>query len=344
MMVRAEDAGSPILRVLVQPVNASCNNDAAPVAHQNVVQHQPGQRMERVTPRGNRGWDAKGKPRSLEQPPRGLVTPATQIEVCSQHRCVVGDRLEQVPCLLRSAGSAEPAVPGGTARIQMSADQTKPGISQTDRRRNGYTALKNKGELNGVGIVQGQGGQNGISPIARCRAIPHGRRVPEVQSQGSSRVHDILLLAEPGDEHSSNATLLERWNCGVAPVRLLYHDDQRKRWIRPQVGIVTVPDPPYDRAELATPDPEVPAQDDETTGKGLLWWRSRKVQRHVQANIAAPLFQTPPRVVFMPREAKISGVGFRVFDGFDWPPDPRLRRCGIFHPGSTASTSQLREP
>lgn len=120
VMIRAEDAGSPILRVLVQPVNSSCNNDAAAVAHQDIVQDQPGQGMESVTPRGNGRWDAEGKPRSLEQPPRGLIPAPTQIEVCAQHGCVVRDCLQQVPCLQRSSRSPKPTVSRGPSGVQMS--------------------------------------------------------------------------------------------------------------------------------------------------------------------------------------------------------------------------------
>lgn len=150
-----------------------------------------------------------------------------------------------------------------------------------------------------MSIVQRQRGQKRISPVARCWAIPHGGGIPQIQPEGACCVYDIFLFTEPRDKHSPNPALLERWNRCITPVRLLYHDDQRKAWICPEVGIVTVPDPFYDRAELATPDPEIPAQDDEATEYNLLCWRC-EVQRHVRAYIAAPLFQTPTLVIFMP--------------------------------------------
>lgn len=247
-MVRAKDAGSPIFWVLVQPVNSRCNNDAATVAHQDVVEHQPGQRMEGVTPGGSRRRNAEGKPRSLEQSPRGLIPAATQIEVRTQHGCVIRYRLEQVPCLLRSAGSAEPAVSGRSARIQMGTYQAKSGIAQNNRRRDSHTALQHKRELDGLSILQRERGQKGISPVARGWPVPHGWGVPQIQPQSSSRLYDIFLFSEARNQHSTDPSLLERWDSGIAPVCLLYQDDEWEAGIGAQRGVVTIPDPPNDAA------------------------------------------------------------------------------------------------
>jgi len=264
-MVRAEDAGSAILGMLVEPVNSRCNNDATSVTHQDVVQNQAGQRMKGVTPRGNSRWNAEGKPRFLEQPPGGLVSAPTQIEVRTQHRCVALDLLEQVPCLLRPPAGSEPLVPRWSSGIEMGTYQVQTAISERNRRCDRHTALQHERKLNGVSIVQRERSQNGIPPIARRWAVPHGRGVSQVQSQSSSRLDDILLFAEPCNQHSPDPSLLERRNRGVAAVGLLYHYDERQARIRSPAGVVTVPDPRDNSAEPASSDPEVPAQDDEAT-------------------------------------------------------------------------------
>ena len=266
VMVRAENPGSAIVGVFVEPVNPRCNNDAAAVAHEDVVKHQPRQRMEGVTPRGNRGWNAEGKALSLQHSPGRLVPATTQIEVRTQHRCVVLYRLEQVPRLQRSACSPEPPVSGGSARVQMGTYQAQPGIAHDNRCRDSHPPLQHKRELYGVSIPQRERGQKGIPAIARRWAVPHGWRVPQIQPQSSSRLHDILLFAEPRNQHSPDRALLECWNRGIAPVRLLYHYNERQVRIGPQRGVVAAPDPLYYRAEPAASDPQVPAQDDEAPG------------------------------------------------------------------------------
>src|SRR5918994_2060140 len=265
VMVRTEDAGSAILGVFVQPVNSSCNNDAAAITHKDVVQDQSRQRMEGVTPGWNRGWNPEGKPRFLEQPPGGLISAATEIEVRAQYRCVIPHLFEQVPCLLSPAACSEPPVARRSTRIEMGTDQAQTAGPQRDGRCDRHTALQHERKLKGVSILQRERRQNGISPVARRRAVPHGRSVSQVQSEGSSRLHDILLFAEPCNQHSADSSFLQGLNRGVAPVRLLYHYDKRQARIRSQSSVVTVPDPPYDSAELAPSDPEVPAQDDDAT-------------------------------------------------------------------------------
>jgi hypothetical protein len=148
----------------------------------------------------------------------------------------------------------------------MRADETQADFAQLNRSGNGYTALQYKGELYSPSTLERECRQDGVSPVARAWSIPHGWGIPQIQPQGSSRLYDIFLFPEPCNQHSSDSALLERWDRRIAPVRLLYQDDQWEPRIRAQGGIVTVPDPPYDGAEPAPPDPQVPAQYDEATG------------------------------------------------------------------------------
>jgi hypothetical protein len=153
VMVRTEDACSAILGVFVQPVNSGCNNDAAAITHKDVVQDQSRQRMEGVTPGWNGGWNPEGKPRFLQQPPGGLVSAAPQIEVRTQHRCVILYLFEQVPCLLRPAASSEPPVSRWATRIEMGTDQPQTVGSQCNRRCDRNAALQHERKLNGVSIL-----------------------------------------------------------------------------------------------------------------------------------------------------------------------------------------------
>ena len=148
----------------------------------------------------------------------------------------------------------------------MGTYQAQRGIAHNNRCSDSHTALQHKRELNGVSILQGERGQKGISPIARRWAVPHGWGVPKIQPESSSRLHDILLFAESCNQHPPHAALLKRWNRGITPVCLLYHYNEWQVRICPQCGVITVPDPPYDRAEPPASDPQIPAQDDDATG------------------------------------------------------------------------------
>jgi hypothetical protein len=55
-MVRAEDSGAAVLGVFIEPVDSRCNNGADAISHKDVVQHQPRQCVEGVTP----GWNSRG--------------------------------------------------------------------------------------------------------------------------------------------------------------------------------------------------------------------------------------------------------------------------------------------
>jgi hypothetical protein len=116
-----------------------------------------------------------------------------------------------------------------------------------------------------VSTLEREGRQHGVSAVARGWPVPHGWRVPQIQPQSPGRFYDIFLFSEARNKHSTDPAFLECWDRGIPPVRLLYQDDQWEAGIGAQRGIVTVPDPPYDGAEPAAPDPQVPAQYDEAT-------------------------------------------------------------------------------
>jgi hypothetical protein len=122
-MVGAEDTCAAVVGMFVEPVHSRCNNDAAAISHKDVIEYQPWQRVVGVTPRGDRGWNAEGKFRSLEELPGGFVSSPTEIEVCTQNRGVVLYLAEQVPRLLCPTRSPEPAVSRGSTGIQMRADE-----------------------------------------------------------------------------------------------------------------------------------------------------------------------------------------------------------------------------
>jgi hypothetical protein len=154
VVVRAEDAGSAIVGVFVEPVNSSSSDDTAPVTHKDVVQHQARQGMESVTPGRNGRGNAKGKPRCLEQSPGGLVSATTEIQVRTQHCSGVLYLPEQVPRLVGSAGSPEPPVSRRSAGVKVSAYQPQSRPGYFSRCRHGNTALQHKRQLYCAGILE----------------------------------------------------------------------------------------------------------------------------------------------------------------------------------------------
>ena len=60
-MVRAEDPGATVSRMLVQAMNPALTNRAEPVSNQDVVEDQPRQRMVGVPPAGYRRRHPEGE-------------------------------------------------------------------------------------------------------------------------------------------------------------------------------------------------------------------------------------------------------------------------------------------
>jgi hypothetical protein len=77
-----------------------------------------------------------------------------------------------------------------------------------------------------VSMLQRERRQNRIPPIAGRWTVSHGRGVSQVQAESAGRLYDVLLFAQPRYQNSPDTALLERWNRGVAPIRLLYHDGE----------------------------------------------------------------------------------------------------------------------
>src|SRR3954463_1355846 len=99
MMIGAKHPRTPILWVLVQPVDPGLPNQSGTVADQKVVQHQPGQGVEGMAPRRRRRRDPEGGSGVGERPPRLLIPAPAKVEVGAEHHRACGYRTDQMASL-----------------------------------------------------------------------------------------------------------------------------------------------------------------------------------------------------------------------------------------------------
>src|SRR5215211_7203580 len=142
MMIGSEHAGTSILGVFVQSVHLRLPDCAGTIPHQNVVQHQPGQRMIRVAPGRDRGGDSEGEACLGQDPPCPLISSSAQVQVGSQDDRRVGDRTYQVPCLKLATGSPEPAVPRRTPWVEMSTHYPEGPAAEGESGGEGHPSLQ----------------------------------------------------------------------------------------------------------------------------------------------------------------------------------------------------------
>ena len=89
-MVRAKDSRPPIARVLVQPMHTGLANNPGAVADEKIVEHQPGQGMEGVSPRRRGRRHPEREARFAQKFPGRFVPAAPQVEVSSQDHGLIG--------------------------------------------------------------------------------------------------------------------------------------------------------------------------------------------------------------------------------------------------------------
>ncbi len=164
-----------------------------PIAHEEIVQHQPGQGVKRVPPARKGRRDAEGEARLAQQPPGALVPAPAQIEVGTEDGGVVLDRRYEVLSLQRAPVGAEPSVPRGAARIEMSAYQPESGVAQSYGRDDRYPALQHERKLDRVRAFERQGREDRISPIALIGAVPHRGSVAQVHAELLRGFHHVFL-------------------------------------------------------------------------------------------------------------------------------------------------------
>jgi hypothetical protein len=106
MMVRAEDPGTAIVRVFVQPVDYGLTDSTAPIAHQEVIQYQPRQRMKGMPPARQYRRHAEVEAGLGEEAPGLFGSSAAQVKVGSKDGGIVPDRRDEVLRLESPTGSA----------------------------------------------------------------------------------------------------------------------------------------------------------------------------------------------------------------------------------------------
>ena len=88
-MVRAKDSRAPIARMLVQSMYSGLIDNAGRVADEKIVEHQPGQSVEGVPPRGRGRRHSEREARFAQKLPGRFVAPAPQVEVGSQNHGLI---------------------------------------------------------------------------------------------------------------------------------------------------------------------------------------------------------------------------------------------------------------
>src|SRR5919112_3714076 len=126
MVIGTEHAGTSVLRVLIHSMHFCFPDRARAIPDQHIVQHQPGQGMEGMTPGRNRRRYTKGEARLSQQSPGTLIASPTQVQIGAQNNSFVAHRADQVPGLELATGGAKPAMARWTPGIEMRTDHTEP--------------------------------------------------------------------------------------------------------------------------------------------------------------------------------------------------------------------------
>lgn len=260
MMIGPEHPGSPVVGMLVQPVDSGSLDHAGSIADQKVVQNQARQGVKCVAPGWNRRRHAESEPGLAQPAPGRLVASPPKIEVGAQNRRVVGHGGDEVAGLELPTSGPEPLMSGRTPGIEVRADQPDPPAG--DRRRGGdsHPALEHERELDGVGVFQREGGEDRVPSIARQEAIAHGGRVAQAHHEGPGSVDHVFQGLATARQQPSAAALGQLGNGRVAAVGLLQQDDEAGLGVGAQVPQVSVSDEGDHVAQPPLSNPDIPAE------------------------------------------------------------------------------------
>jgi hypothetical protein len=145
MMVRAEYQRPSVTGVLIEPVHSCVLDRAGGIADEKIVQDQPGQGMEGVSPWRVRWRNAEAEAGFAEDPPGAFVSSAAEVEIGPEDDGVVAERVQEVPSLKRATGRAEPSMTGRAAGVEVRAYDAEPPTAHLDLCRYGDTPLKYEG-------------------------------------------------------------------------------------------------------------------------------------------------------------------------------------------------------
>ena len=145
MVVRAEYQRTTIPGMLVEPVHPGVLDGTGRVADQKVVEHQPRQRVEGVTPGGEGGRDAKAESGVAQDPPGALVAAATEVEIGAKDDGIVAKRAQEMLSLKGATCGPEPSVPRRAARVEVRAYDPEIAASDADGCGYGDAPLEHEG-------------------------------------------------------------------------------------------------------------------------------------------------------------------------------------------------------
>jgi hypothetical protein len=269
VMVRAEDPRSAVTGVLVESMNPGMADAAGPVADQKIVEHQPGHRVECVPPiRRGRGH-AKGEAGVAQEPPSGLVATTAKVQIGPEDDGIIRKRLEEMACLLSATSRAEPLVSWWSAGIEVGAYQPELMPAECDSGRDSHPSLQHQGELNGVGILQRQRGQDRVPPVALQQTVSHGWCVSQVETEGTRGLDYVFLEAELCNQYPAGSAGRDWGDRGIATVGFLDQYDERGARIGAVPDKVSIPDPGYNFAQPPPSDPDIPAEDHQAWRLGV---------------------------------------------------------------------------
>ncbi len=259
-MVGSKDPGAAVQRVLVQTVDQCSIDNAGRVPDQQVVQNEAGQGMIGMAPGRQSGGDAKAESGLGEESPGRLIPAPTEVEVSPEDDGLFGQRAEQVPGLKLPSRGSEPSVPRRTSRIQVGTDHADSPAPEGNYRRYRHASLQDERQLDGMSVLQGQGGKDGVAAVTGQHAVPHRGGIPKAEAELLRCLHYVILHPSLGHQYPSGGAGAGRRYRGVAPVGFLEEDDEWGTRVRSQPAEITASDPGDDLSKPPPPDPYIPAE------------------------------------------------------------------------------------
>ena len=236
---------------------------------------------------------------------------------------------------------------GRAPGIEVGAYHPEAGASDTDARRHRYPALQHQWELDCLRLLQCQGGEDCIAPIAAVEAIAHRWRVAKTEPECSSSLHDVFLRSQTGDQNSSRPTSLsDHGHRMVAPKGFLRQYDQRQVGVGAMGSEFAIADAGDHLLQAAASDPDVPAEDQDTPTQGVSA-TFRGVVGYRGSYVLPPALQPLLSAVIMMELMKAGTAATRQRATFSRlltsrTPATELTRSSVSHLASRLSTVPVR--
>ena len=219
--------GTAVGRVFVHPMDRGLRDRPRTAPNQDVVEHQPGERMVGVPPGGHTGGTPKWKPASCRSRQAGSARPRP--------------RLRSAPSTAVSSSTAASRWRIWTARPAAPSQRCPTGprgsrwalTSRTPCRRGRAPpspppAADTRTAARPRVPRDGQRGQDRVAPIAPLCSVPHRRGVAQAQSEPGGDVSDVLPGSRPYHHLARRPAVGALGDRRIGAEGLLQQDHQRQ--------------------------------------------------------------------------------------------------------------------